>query len=260
MKIFGQHRSASSALKSAAFALALSAVSLAGATTLSERFPTGSMVDRDQARSALKEADAEQARFEHEFAVREAECHRRFFVNRCLERLRDDREAAEREVRRVRLEARDLQRRLDAQDAARQREAQQAEAAARAAAERPAVPADTPRALREPREPVLRDAAPRASGRTPEEEAASREARAAAEARHRERVADAERRAADSTDNIREYEERQAKAAQAAAAKEEERLKNEERRAERRRKLEEQEARREEIRKRAAEAARSAGQ
>jgi colicin import membrane protein len=229
---------------------------VAWGSDIGARFPAGSIVDREQAEAALRAVDAEAARLEHEFARREAECYRRFLVNRCREQVRDDREAAERELRRVRLEARDTQRRLDAEDIARRREAEQAKAAERDAVAVPA-PSKTPRAAVEPRPTEPRE--PRTSARTPQEEAAAAQARAAAEARQRERVAEAERRAAGSGANVRDYEARQAEAAKAAAAKEAERRETEARRAERRRKLEEAEARREEIRQRAAEAARAAG-
>lgn len=229
---------------------------IAWGSDIGARFPAGSIVDRAQAEAALQAVDAESARLEHEFATREAECYRRFFVNRCREQVRDDREAAERELRRVRLEARDTQRRLEAEDIARRREAEHARAAERDAAA-VAAPPRTPRAANEPRPTDPRE--PRSTPRTPQQEAAAAQARAAAEARQRERIAEAERRAAQSGANVRDYEARQAEAAKAAAAKEAERRETEARRAERRRKLEEAEARREEVRQRAAEAARAAG-
>ena len=85
------------------------------------RYPTGAIKDRAQAEQALREADTEAARIEREAAAREAECHQRFLVNQCRDAVRRDTLIAEQELRRVRVEAHDLQRKLDAEEAARKR-------------------------------------------------------------------------------------------------------------------------------------------
>src|SRR5512133_3800667 len=95
-------------------AVVLFAASLsASASPLGDRYPAGAIKERAQAEQALREADAEAARIEREAAAREAECHKRFLVNRCRDEVRRDTLIAEQELRRVRVEAHDLQRRLD---------------------------------------------------------------------------------------------------------------------------------------------------
>src|SRR5512139_1290686 len=104
------------------FAAILFVVALpASGSEFGNRYPAGAIKDRAGAEQALKEADAEAARIDREAAAREAECHKRFLVNRCRDEVRRETLIAERELRRVRVEAHDLQRRLDAEEAARKR-------------------------------------------------------------------------------------------------------------------------------------------
>ena len=114
-------------MKLALAALLCVAALPAGATEFGDRYPAGSIQDRAKAEQALREADAEAKRIERESAAREVECYKGFLVNQCRDKLRRDKLDAERELRRVRVEAHDLQRTLEAREAASKR----AEAAAR---------------------------------------------------------------------------------------------------------------------------------
>jgi colicin import membrane protein len=235
-------------------ALLFAASTPATATELGVRYPIGSIAEPAQAEAALREADAEQTRIEREFAERDADCHKRFLVNRCREQARRDKLLAESEVRRVRLEARDLQRRLQAEEAVRKR----AEAAERDPTGRAPPPAKESRA---PRDPRPRQSEPTTGGSriSPEDAARNRAA-------HEQRIADREQDAArerarveERAESVRRYEEKQAEAARRAEKSEVERKENEARRAERRRQLEEKEAQREELRRRAEESTKAVG-
>jgi hypothetical protein len=219
--------------------LLLVAAATAGASEFGRRFPAGSINDRARAEQALREAEAEEARVAQDSAAREAECYRAFLVNKCREEVRRDRLDAERELRRVKIEAGDLQRKLDAQEAARRR----AEAAQR--------PAEAP-------QPSDREPRP-GRGITPEEAARNRAEYDKRIADHEKQRAEEQARAGERADNAREYREKQAEAERRAKEKDAERRKNEERRAERRRQIELQEAQREEVRRKAEAAARAAG-
>ena len=78
----------------------------------------------------LKDADAEMARIAQSAKARDAECLRGFFVNSCRDDVRREKELAEREVRRVRVEARDVQRRIEAERVAKRRAEDEAARAA----------------------------------------------------------------------------------------------------------------------------------
>jgi len=199
-----------------------------------DRYPAGTIRDRSRAEQALREADAEAARIDREAAARDAECHRRFLVNQCRDEVRRHTLLAERELRRVRVEAHDLQRKLDAEEAARKR------------AESPAPPA---KALPAPREP------PRSREIPPDEAARNRADYEKRLEEKRKAAAEEQARAAERAANVRAYEEKQAEAARRAKEKEAERKKNEERRAERHKQAEAREAQREELRRKAEAAA-----
>jgi colicin import membrane protein len=198
--------------------------------------PSGAIKDRAQAEQALREADAEAARIDREAAAREAECHKGFLVNKCRDEVRRDKLIAERELRRVRVEAHDLQRKLDAEDAARKR------------AESPA-PAAKPAPTK--REPPTSRAIP------PDEAARNRAAYDKRVEEKRKSAAEEQARAPERAANAREFEAKQAEAERRAKEKEAERKKNEERRAERRKQSEVKEAQREELRRKAEEAAKA---
>jgi hypothetical protein len=219
--------------------LLLVATAAAGASEFGRRFPAGSISDRARAEQALREAEAEEARVARDSAAREAECYKSFLVNSCREDVRRDRLDAERELRRVKVEANDLQRRLDAEEAARKR----AEAAKR--------PVETPQSS---------DRGPR-PGReiAPEEAARNRAEYDKRIAARKKQQSEEQARAGERADNAREYREKQAEAERRAKGKDAERRKNEQRRAERRQQIESQEAQREEVRRKAEAAARAAG-
>lgn len=208
-------------------------------TTFGDRYPAGSIKDRAQAEQALRDADAEQGRLERELKAREAECGKELLVNKCRDDVRRDRLAGERELRRVRVEAHDLQRKLDAEAAARKR------SEAGAPPERPAPSA--------PRE------APRSKEIPPEEAARNRAAYEKRQEEKRRQAAEEKARAPERAANVIEYDKKVTEAERRAREKEAERKANEERRAERRKQLEDQEAQREQVRRKAEAAARDAG-
>jgi colicin import membrane protein len=216
----------------------------ASASDFGARYPAGSISDSARAETALREADAEESRIERDSKAREAECHKGFLVNRCRDAVRRDKLSAEREVRRVRVEAHDLERKLKAEAAARSR----AEAATKAEQAVGPSPAKAPG----------KDAST-GSSLTPEEEARNR-------ADYEKRIADKQMEAAreqaraqERADNERAYREKQAEAERRAQQKAAERKQAEERRAERRKQVEAQEAQREEVRRRAEAAAKGGG-
>lgn len=216
----------------------------AAASDFGARYPAGSILDTAAAQAALKDADAELAEIERRATTRDAECYRRFLVNSCRDDVRREKELAEREVRRVRVEAGDLQRRIDAEQVAKQRAAREAaqslEDTQRPPKEQKARAAAKAReAQAQRRAPtVTNQGAPPQSG--PERSSAPQE-RLTAEQR---------------AENVRKYQQKQAQAQKRAQEVEIERKENELRRAEKRKQLERREAEREVIRKKAAESIR----
>ncbi len=208
----------------------------AAASDFAARYPAGSVRDAEAARAALQDADAEMLTIARNAKSRDAECYRRFFVNSCREDVRREKELAEREVQRVRVEARDLQRRLDAEQVARQR----AESEAKRAAEDAQRPQKAEQA--------------RADANAREAEAKRREpAGPPPGAEPNRRPAPDRLTAAERAENERKFREKQEQAQQYAQQKDAERKENERRRAERRKQVEQREAEREAIRKKAAE-------
>lgn len=200
----------------------------AAASDFSARYPAGSVRDAQQAQAALKDADAELARIVSHARSREAECYKGILVNSCRDDVRREKELAEREVRRVRVEARDLQRRLDAEDLAKRRAEKSAASAAKEAGK-----------------PTEQKPAPTASPtRDPQGELRASEERRPAQ----EKLSAAER-----AENARKFQQKQAQAAKRAQEREDQRTKKEERRAEKRKQIEQREAEREAVRRKAAE-------
>jgi hypothetical protein len=210
------------------------------ASDFSDRYPAGSLKTREDSQAALAAARAETARTEQEFETREAECYRGVLVNDCREKARKDRDRAQRDIRRVEVEARDLDRRLNAEEHEQRR--------AKAAAQPRDKPTESKAAeskAAKPREKLIsaeQAARNRADYDARQQEHAAREA---------ERSADASRRAA----NKAEYERKQAEAAKHAQEQEIERKRREERRAQRQQSLARQEAAREAVRAKAEAAA-----
>ena len=203
----------------------------AAASDFSARYPAGSVRDAQQAQAALKDADAEMAHIASHATSREAECYRGILVNSCRDDVRREKELAEREVRRVRVEARDLQRRLDAEDLAKRRAEKSAASAAKEAGK--------------PTEQKPARAAPAPATRDPNGQAAG--------GGERPRPTQEKLSAAQRAENARKFQQKQAQAAKRAQEREDERTKNEERRAEKRKQMEQREAEREAIRRKAAE-------
>lgn len=203
----------------------------AAASDFSARYPAGSVRDAKQAQAALKDADAEMARIASRAGSREAECYKGILVNSCRDDVRREKELAERDVRRVRVEARDLQRRLDAEELAKRRAEKSAASAAKEAGK--------PTGQRPAR------AAPAPATRDPSSEAAG--------GAERPRPAQEKLSAAQRAENARKFQQKQAQAAKRAQEREDERTTNEERRAAKRKQIEQREAEREEVRRKAAE-------
>src|SRR4030095_16911256 len=95
------------------------------------KYPAGSLKSREDAAAALGGIKSERSRNEQEQREAEQRCAKTFFVNSCRDEARRKYEATERELRRVELEARGVQRRLDEEE----RLARRAEEDARRAAE-----------------------------------------------------------------------------------------------------------------------------
>ena len=210
------------------------------------RYPAGSIRDEVQAQAVLKEADAEMTRIARDAKTRDAECLRGFMVNSCREDVRRAKELAEREVRRVRVEARDVKRRIEAERVAKRRAEQQAAREAQDA-QRPQKASKTPSAAKERgSDAKQRDSRDLKTGGTTQ---ATREGAAPVHARSVQPRMTAEERA----ENVRKYQEKQEQAQTRAQEQEAKRIENEQRRIEKRKQIEAQEAAREEIRKKAAE-------
>ena len=216
------------------------------ASDFGARYPAGSIRDAEQAQAVLKEADAEMARIGQSAKARDSDCLRGFFVNSCREDVRREKELAEREVNRVRVEARDLQRRIDAEKVAKRR----ADKAAALAVEDEQRPQNEGKAraatkareaeIKQRNAPATQDAA-RATGQTQNAEPDGRRSA-------QERLTAAER-----AENVRKFQQKQEQAQKRAQEVEAERKENEQRRAEKRKQVEQREAEREAIRKKAAE-------
>jgi colicin import membrane protein len=217
------------------------------ASDFGTRYPAGSIRDAEQAQAVLKEADAEMTRIGQSARERDAECLRKFLVNSCRDDVRREKELAEREVRRVRVEARDLQRRIDAEKVAKRR-ADKAAALAAEEAKR-AQNAEKARATSKAREPQVKRPDPVAT-KEGSPASASRAQNAEPHARQpgQEKLTAAER-----AENARKFQQKQEQAQKRAQEMEVERKENEQRRIEKRKQIEQREAEREAIRKKAAE-------
>lgn len=214
----------------------------AAASDFSSRYPAGSIRDTAAAQTALKDAEAELARIAQNAKARDAECFRGFFVNSCRDDVRREKELAEREVKRVQLEANDFKRRLDAEEL-KKRRAEQSQAGAIDDAKRTQEGAAA-RAASDAREADSKqrneDAAKRSTGALPTVEPQRPPAK--------DRLTAEER-----AENVRKYQQKQEEAAKRATEAEAQRKQNEQRRAERRKQIEEREAQREAVRKKAEE-------
>jgi len=106
------------------FALGAWATELTDAQQLGKRYPPGSIATREMAERAISDASSVQNQLQREFTAQRLHCEHVFFVNRCLGEAHRVQRAGETEVRRITLEAHDLQRHLDAHDRAEAREAE----------------------------------------------------------------------------------------------------------------------------------------
>ena len=217
------------------------------ASDFGDRYPAGSIRDGGQAQAALKSADAEMGRIAQNAKVRDSECLRGFFVNSCRDDLRREKELAEREVRRVRVEARDVQRRIDAERVAKRRAddeaARAAEDASRPQKESKARDTSKAREVEAKRRDamVINERAPAQASPVQTEEPSRPQ-------QSQPRLT-AEQRA----ENVLKFQQKQEQAQKRAQEQEAKREDNEQRRAEKRKQIEQQEAAREEVRKKAAE-------
>jgi colicin import membrane protein len=216
------------------------------ASDFGTRYPAGSIRDAEQAQAVLKEADAEMARIGQNAKARDAECLRGFLVNSCRDDVRREKELAEREVKRVRVEARDLQRRIDAEKVAKRRADKDA-ARALEDAQRPQNEQKA-RAASEAREAQVQRREP---GTTKDDTPA--QAGSAQKAEPDRRPAQSRVSAADRAENVRKFQQKQVQAQKRAQEKEAEHKENEQRRAKKRQQVEQREAEREAIRKKADE-------
>jgi hypothetical protein len=221
----------------------------ADASDFGTRFAPGTITTREQAKAALAAAKAEEQQIEKTFKAREAECYQSILVNDCRERARREHELAKREVRRVEVDAHDVERQLDAEERARRK----ADEAAKSAGQdkknqgKPGIGGD----MAVP----ATDGARQGREISPDEAARNR-----AQLEERERKYQAQEAArpvkeAERASSAAEQKEKQAQAAAHAKKSEEERIKREARRAQRQKELEKKEALRESVRKKAEEEA-----
>jgi len=217
------------------------------ASDFSARYPVGSIQDRVQAQAALKDADSELGAIARNAKSRDADCLSGFLVNSCRDDVRREKELAEREVRRVRVEARDLQRQMDAQQSAGRRAAQAAERELKDA-QRPkppgvtSTPSDRARVeMRDASAAAKANAGPASEGVSP---GVSTEPARAAQPRLT---------AAQRADNARKFEQKQLHAQERVRQQELERAERETRRLDKRKQVERREAEREVLRQKAAE-------
>lgn len=208
------------------------------------RYPAGSIRDGEQAQVVLKEAHAEMTRIAQSAKARDAECLRGFFINSCRDEVRRQKELAEREVRRVRVEARDVQRRIEAERVAKRRSDEEAAHAAEDA-------------QRLHKESKAREAALAREAAAKQREALAAKDGAPAKASEQARAPHTPRMTADErAENVRKFQQKQEQAQKRAVEQEAKRIENEQRRVEKRKQIERQEAAREEIRKKAEESIR----
>ena len=206
------------------------------------RYPAGSIRDGVQAQIVLKEAEAEMTRIAQNAKARDAECLRGFLVNSCRDNVRREKELAEREVRRVRVEARDVQRRIEAERVAKRRADDEA---ARAAED----------AQRPQKEAKARDAAAAREAAVKQRETIAPMEGAPGHISEQDRSHHALPRMTpeERAENVRKFQEKQEQAKKRAEEQEVKRIESEQRRTEKRKQIDQQEAAREEIRKKAAE-------
>jgi len=208
------------------------------------RFPAGSIREPAAAQQALKDADAEMVRIAQNAKLREAECYRGFFVNSCREDVRREKLLSEREVDRVRVEARDFGRRIEAERTAK-RQAERAQARTTADTRRPAKE-QAERAAAALRETEVKQ---RDAGESGSDAAVLKPGRDADAARPRgDRLTAAER-----AENVRKFQQKQDHARARAQESEAEQKQSAQRRAQKRKQIAQREAEREELRKRATE-------
>ncbi len=211
------------------------------------RYPAGSIRDAVQAQIVLREADAEMTRISQSAKARDAECLRGFFVNSCRDDVRREKELAEREVRRVRVEARDVQRRIEAERVAKRRADDEA-ARAVEDAQRPQKESKARDAAKAREADVKRREAIAAKDGTP-----AQAGRTQSGEKDRPRQPPSRLTAEERAENARKFQQKQEQAQKRAQEQEAKLAQNEQRRAEKRNQIEEKEAAREEVRKKAAE-------
>ena len=100
------------------------ATELTDAQELAKRYPPGSITTRELAERAISDASSVNGQLQREFTAQRLRCEHVFFVNRCIGEAHRVQRAGETQVRRITLEAHDLQRHLDAHDRAEAREAE----------------------------------------------------------------------------------------------------------------------------------------
>ena len=100
------------------------ATELTDAQQLAKRYPPGSITTRETADRAISDASSLHGQLQREFTAQRLHCEHVFFVNRCMGEAHRAQRVGETEVRRITLEAHDLQRHLDAHDRTEAREAE----------------------------------------------------------------------------------------------------------------------------------------
>lgn len=196
---------------------------------LAAAFPDGSIASRADIARSFDAARAAQSGADAHWLEAQARCLERFFVNSCIDRARRAHLDAQRQARRVTVEAHALERRLDAQERA-QAQAEQARG----------MPTPAERTAQEARARADWEARQRRAEEANAQRVEREQEAAARSAEHRQRLAAEEARAAErekqaqlATERARDAAERQRRAAAHAQDKQRERTANEKRRADR---------------------------
>ncbi len=207
------------------------ATELTDVQQLAKRYPPGSITTREVAERAISEASSMHNQLQHEFAAQRLHCEHVFFVNHCMEEAHRAQRTGETEVRRITLEAHDLQRHLDARD----------RAAAREAELRRETEEELKRSEREQK--AIQDAQAREQGSQARANEALRTEQSAQQAsriseqRQREQEADLARKDAlrpqQEAESVREFQQKQEQAGAYAQSRARDREANAKRRAER---------------------------
>ena len=211
--------------------LGAAAAPLTDAQQLAQRYPAGSITTAEMADRAISEAASLHNQLQRQYDAKRQQCEQQFFVNACMGKAHQVQRDGEKEVRRITLEAHDLQRHLNAQAHSESQAAQRRREAAE----------ELQRPERE-REAMQESQAREKNSQAKAEEALRKQQSAEqsaleSEQRQREQAADWARKDAlrpqQEAESLREFQQKQEQASAYAKTRERDREVNAKRRAER---------------------------